>query len=77
MELERRLTCQEEMEQVRGDKAQDQARGEAEAREAAGEAVDLPPDRAETVCVPAADTKRSISWERPATNNNVPNAAQP
>lgn len=57
MESERRLTCQEEMEQVQGDKARDQARGEAEAREAAGEAGDSPPARAETVCVPAADTR--------------------
>lgn len=54
MESERRLICQEGMEQVRGDKAREQVKAEAVDREAAGEVEDLPPARAVTVCAPAA-----------------------
>jgi hypothetical protein len=54
MESERRLTCQEGMEQVREDKAQEQVKAKAVDREAAGEVEDSPLVRAVTVCAPVA-----------------------
>jgi|WetSurMetagenome_2_1015567.scaffolds.fasta_scaffold474286_1 hypothetical protein len=54
MKSERRLICQEGMEQVREDKAREQVKAKAEDREAAGEVEDSPLARAVTVCAPAA-----------------------